>query len=43
MLLFEVSSIHNKARLINHAKRGSRFLQVQLPIGLALLEEMGAK
>lgn len=43
MPLYKVSSIQNKTHLINHAEQGSRYLQRQLPIGLALLEENGAK
>lgn len=43
MPLYEVSDIQNKTHLINHAKQGSRYLQLQLTIGLALLEEDGAK
>lgn len=43
MSLYEVSSLLNKTHLINHDKQGSRYLQVLLPLGLALLEENGAK
>lgn len=43
MPLYEVSGLLNKTPLVNHDKQGSRYLQVLLPIGLALLEENGAK
>lgn len=43
MPLYEVSGIQNKAHLISHVKQGSSYLQVQLPVGLASLEENGAK
>ena len=37
------AAFKTKPYLINHVKRGSRYLQVQLPVGLDLLEENGAK